>query len=553
MYRKIKVLTIVLFILSSSQILAEYGVRKGSINPRIIGGSPAESNAYPWMTALISKTDSEQFCGGSLIDERWVITAAHCVQSESAGDIQVYIGGLSLTDRSDGEIHDISYIYIHPDYGDDHDLALLRLAEPSSKQPITMSSREFDNGLTDGSNLIVTGWGLTSKDENATGSFELLKADVPLRNHTQCVVNYLDNDGTEITDNMICAGSTDGTKDSCNGDSGGPLMALDGENKLNLLGIVSFGSIEGCANASLPGVYTRVSRYLEWIDANMNGLTVTLSGLEIGYTGVGLETTNKVTVLNNTRTSEVIQSTVLTGANDFSVKSDDCKQKVLEPGQECSLLVRLVATAIGTKEATLSLNTTSAKTPQITVTMSVEALPSIDLKKALNYSEVDWFSGGDAPWKIDVSDSEGYISGSAAISGSILDNQISVLHTQVSGPGDLSFKWKSSTEEFSDPVVFLINEKIIRIIDGETDWTEVNESIPDGVHRLTWLYDRDHHNGAGANSGYIDNFQFVASGNSNEEKNNGGGGGAGLYLLLLLSVVLLLGSLEFYVRKRFPS
>ncbi|MES9867981.1 MAG: trypsin-like serine protease [Candidatus Thiodiazotropha sp. LLP2] len=524
--------------------MADYSSRKGTINPRIIGGNPAESSAYPWMTALLSKTDNEQFCGGSLIGARWVLTAAHCVESVSAGNIQVYIGGLSLSDRSDGEIRDITHIYIHPDYYEDHDIALLLLAEPSSKQPISVSSREFDDGLAYGADLIVTGWGLTSKDENATGSLSLLEAKVPLRNRNQCVDNYLKSDEIAITDNMICAGSTDGTTDSCNGDSGGPLMALGSDKKLSLLGIVSFGSEQGCATASLPGVYTRVSRYLEWIDANTNGITVTPTNLAIGFTGVGLEATKKVTLVNNTRASELIQSTILTGSEDFTVLTDNCEQKVLEPGRECSVVIRLAATDAGVKEATLSLNTTSDKTPNISLPISAEALSAVDLKTALDDSDLSWFSGGDAPWSIDVSDSAGYINGSAAISGSILDSQISVLHSQVSGPGSLSFNWKSSTEEFSDPVVFLINDQIVVLIDGETEWTEINESIPEGVHRLTWLYERDQSNGAGANKGYIDNVRYVASGNNDNQNTNGGGGSAGLYLLLsllLLSIPSLVG------------
>ncbi|MBW9264255.1 MAG: trypsin-like serine protease [Candidatus Thiodiazotropha sp. (ex. Lucinisca nassula)] len=540
---KILFLMIALFTISINQAAADYGKRKGLINHRIIGGKPAQADTFPWMTALINKTDNEQFCGGSLIAERWMLTAAHCVESESAGDIQAYIGGTSLTDRSNGEVHDISYIHIHSEYGGDHDIALLQLATPSSKRPINTASIQFDDGLADGTNLLVTGWGLTTKDEDATGSLKLLQADVPLRNHGQCITNYLSTDEITITDNMVCAGSTDGTRDSCNGDSGGPLMVRDSDNNLRLLGIVSFGSSQGCASATHPGVYTRVSRYQAWLDGKMNGITVSPSRLELGFTGMGLETTKTVTLVNNSRTSEVIQSTVITGDAEFTIVTDDCQQKVLEPSEKCSIDMRFVGMTEGSKEATLSFSTTNAITPTVTVQISADSLPAVDLGMALDNNELTWFSGGDSPWREDSSDSHGYINGTAAISGAILDNQISVLHSQVTGPGTLSFRWRSSTESSADPIVFYIDDRLIAVIDGETDWTDISESIPEGAHNLTWLYVRDQSNGGGADAGYLDQFRFSTVGNNNTlQTYSGGGGAAGNYLLLPLMVMFFTGS-----------
>ncbi|MEW8064408.1 MAG: trypsin-like serine protease [Candidatus Thiodiazotropha sp.] len=550
-YIKILFLMIALFAISGNLASADYGKRKGAINHRIIGGNPAQSDAYPWMTALISKTDNEQFCGGSLIAERWVLTAAHCVESDSAGNIQAYIGGTSLTDRSDGEVHDISYIHTHSEYGEDHDIALLQLATPSSKRPISTASIQFDDGLADDTNLLVTGWGLTTNNEDASGSINLLQVDVPLRNHEQCKANYLSTDEITITDNMICAGSTDGTRDSCNGDSGGPLMVRDSDNNLQLLGIVSFGSSQGCASATHPGVYTRVSRYQAWLDGKMNGITASPSTLALGYTGVGLGTTKTVTLVNNSRVSQVIQSAVITGDAEFTIVTDECQQNVLEPGAKCSVDVRFISLVEGSKEASLSFSTTNDITPVVAVHTSAESLPSVDLGMALDNSDLTWFSGGDSPWRIDASESHGYINGNAAISGAILDNQISVLHSQVTGPGTLSFRWRSSTEAFSDPVVFHIDDRFIALIDGETDWTDISENIPEGTHNLTWVYVRDQSNGAGANAGYLDQLRFLTSGNNNIQNYRGGGGGAGNYLLGPLMILLLASWHRVFLRSKY--
>ncbi|MCU7917499.1 MAG: trypsin-like serine protease [Candidatus Thiodiazotropha sp. (ex Epidulcina cf. delphinae)] len=542
---------------SSYQAFADSGNRKGSIIHRIIGGTPAQAEAYPWMAALLSKSDDQQFCGGSLIADRWVLTAAHCVEDGTASGMQVYIGGTSLKDRGGGELRDVSSIISHSDYGDDNDIALLQLETASTKMPIGQASVQLDNGLSDGTNLFVAGWGLTSKGEEAEGSQNLLHVEVPLRNHAQCLTAYQQTDGIAITDNMVCAGSSDGMRDSCNGDSGGPLMVRDSNNNLKLLGVVSFGSNQGCASATHPGVYTRVSRYQEWIDNAMNGISTSLSPNTLGIAGVGLVLTQEATLTNNSSTSEVIQSTMITGDPEFTIKSDNCQQKVLTTGQQCSVVIRFSSPTAGIKAAMLTFSTTNAKTSTVTVETLAMVLPAVSLGVALDNTKLSWFSGGNAQWMADADSS--YINGSAAKTGAILDLQESILYTQVTGPGTLSFRWKASTQAIADIIAFSVDNQVVAVIDGEADWETVIEELAEGDHSLTWIFSRNSGEdiGAGQNAGFLDQVQFSSTdsngnesgngsdnggGNGNGNGDSGGGGSTSIFMLLTLLILLWVGS-----------
>lgn len=235
--------------------------------PRVVGGTEVADNRYPWMAALLQRDASNpsegQFCGGSLIASRWILTAAHCFRTEAgnidlrASDVSVLLGQQNLAENG-GQTINVSRIIEHPDYNANGypDLALVELSAPSAALPIQLPSRN-NPAPNVGESATVTGWGQIS--ENGPATNELRQTTMPVVGHGQCNAAY---DGDIVEDAMVCAGTADGSKDSCYGDSGGPLFVSRGGSYVQA-GVVSFG--EACGLAGVPGVYARVSSYYDWI------------------------------------------------------------------------------------------------------------------------------------------------------------------------------------------------------------------------------------------------------------------------------------------------
>lgn len=257
--------TVFILLFICSPLLQANADEARQINPRIVGGGPAAPGAWPWQTGLFSSSTSSPadnvFCGGAYLGGVWVVTAAHCLVDETAADIRVVIGRQNL-DGSDGDIRDVIQIVRHPNYDNDtleSDIALLRISAPSSQAPINLPKGSISAGFVSGLDATVVGWGELSEDGPTTNVLQ--EVVLPLVDQEICEATYSD-----LSENMICAaGGPNGGVDSCQGDSGGPLMANFG-GLWYLAGIVSFG--EGCALPDTPGVYTRVSNFLSWIEEN---------------------------------------------------------------------------------------------------------------------------------------------------------------------------------------------------------------------------------------------------------------------------------------------
>ncbi len=228
---------------------------------------------WPWTVSIIHSDVvplGGHMCAGTLINDEWVLSAAHCFYNSSGfqsiygNHIQVYAGNTSLV--SNGTIVDVEAIFIHPDYDDfssDNDIALIKLMAPLPMIPkIDLMPLDAQNDLA-GNDAVVVGWGITEVD-NTSLSADLMEVILPVVDHELCRITYADNFNITLTDNMICAGYTAGGKDSCFGDSGGPLMIYDAQDyRWELAGIVSWGV--GCAEAEQYGVYTDARNYLGWI------------------------------------------------------------------------------------------------------------------------------------------------------------------------------------------------------------------------------------------------------------------------------------------------
>lgn len=243
--------------------------------PTIIGGREADPGEWPWQVAIIFAGGDlywDQFCGGSLIDARWVLTAAHCASITDASGIQVVAGIHNLVDPDPGyQVLDVAQILIHPNYGIatqyDSDIALLRLAAPADIRPGDGAVLPIDwlrivaedVGSLAGMEATATGWGMSDLLTNAYPA-TMHEVELPITSQQTCAEGY----GGGITETMLCAGLPEGGKDTCYGDSGGPLVVYDeGRANWELAGVTSWGS--GCAQPGLPGVYARVSKFSGWI------------------------------------------------------------------------------------------------------------------------------------------------------------------------------------------------------------------------------------------------------------------------------------------------
>jgi secreted trypsin-like serine protease len=255
----------------------------GPIEPQIVGGQPAGPAEYPWQVAIVQAAVSNplfgQFCGGSLIDSEWVLTAAHCVIDSglvtNPASINVVVGINNLSDGPtngvQGQRLAVAETIPFPGYDEntsDNDLALLHLATPATLgatiAPIGLAGPGDIAFFEPGDAATITGWGATS--EGGPGSNALLEVTVPIVSNVNCNVpsSY---DGL-ITANMLCAGLAGGGQDSCQGDSGGPLIVSNEGGGWLQAGVVSWGF--GCARPNLYGVYTRVSQFTGWINLQIN-------------------------------------------------------------------------------------------------------------------------------------------------------------------------------------------------------------------------------------------------------------------------------------------
>ena len=259
-------------------------------NFEIVGGENADISEFPWQISMQTNSGFH-FCGGSILDEEWILTASHCVDGASPSSIRIAAGiTRKSTAGSQGQLRSTAEIVMFPGYIDPSlgkDVALLRVSSPFDLSDANVSAIEIvttadeSAGLTDpGTNSTVTGWGTLSSGGSTPDILQ--KVDVPIISNAQADAAYSTID---ITDDMIAAGLLGvGGKDSCQGDSGGPLVVEDG-GEFKLAGVVSFGF--GCAEADFPGVYARVSAFEDFINNRGEG-----GGGGGDFPGIELEESN---------------------------------------------------------------------------------------------------------------------------------------------------------------------------------------------------------------------------------------------------------------------
>lgn len=239
------------------RILGEDAVE--GFDPKIVGGNKAPKGKWPGQVGLlqsnVSNNANAQFCGGSLIKSRWVITAAHCVDFlQFLDEVQILTGTQSL--NKGGKRRNVADIFIHVNWDpntNDYDLAIIKLQNNVNGSKYAIASKKQGNKyIKPGKKAFITGWGHTS--EGGNGSVDLRQVKVPFVSRSTCNQPASYNGG--ITQRMICAGLKQGGKDSCQGDSRGPVLVKHKGKWRLQAGVVSWGV--GCARPNKFGVYTNL-------------------------------------------------------------------------------------------------------------------------------------------------------------------------------------------------------------------------------------------------------------------------------------------------------
>nr|XP_034828510.1 plasminogen-like [Maniola hyperantus] len=233
------------------------------VSMRIVGGRRAEPHSYPWTVAITKK--KRMHCGGALITNQHVLSAGHCFKWDNPSNMVVLIGLNNMDDLSGVEERTISQAVIHEGFTstavrDENDIAIATLNEPvpfnRNITPICLPQPGQNFG---GSIGTIVGWGRMGVDKST--SKVLLKASLPILTDEECMNSKLKS---HLKQTMMCTYSKG--KDGCQGDSGGPLVVFKTDGKFVQAGVVSWGI--GCADPKYPGVYTKVSSYINWINKN---------------------------------------------------------------------------------------------------------------------------------------------------------------------------------------------------------------------------------------------------------------------------------------------
>lgn len=508
--------------------------------PRIIDGTNASTSDWNYIAALVYKNQDAyqgQFCGGSLIKDRYVLTAAHCVEDLEKEGLDVIVGINNLNNSAnEGSRVSVKSVFVHPYYNSstlDNDVAVLELEQAVSSNtavPVTLAASDTRQATADGTSLKVAGWGSTTPEygDHTTPSI-LQEVTVPLVNQTTCsqTMNGVED---SMTAPSFCAGTTNEGFDSCRGDSGGPLIV---ENTGVQLGLVSWGNTR-CGEQDSYGVYTNLSVYQPWIAKVLAGLSY-VAYEHIGYLNLG---THSHTFHFTNYDSEPVDFSQSAWAYSNAIETADvinntCLAKGrLLTNESCSMTIRFNLLSYGTKVFYTQVPYAKGSDTSYGLSQMIEieaAVPGdASLANALGLNNVTIYAD-DNPWTLH---------GSNGVRSAVISHsQQSTLILDGVAAGEYKFDVKLSTEASADQLYLYINGDVQGGVSGEREFT-YDLSLTNESNQVKFVYSKDSSVDSGDDAAYISNFRQVGdTTNSGTSSTTGGGGGSlGWFSLLLLFV-----------------
>ncbi len=529
------------FLLASSVAMAMSQV-SAAPTARIIGGSQATAGSYPWIVSL-KGSGGDHFCGGSLIDKEWVMTAAHCVEDETASGMSVVVGEFNIVKTDTGEQkRNVSRIILHPQYNQgaesNNDIALLKLASPVSNAAVTPIIPSIMKDIKAGSALTVMGWG----NQSTTGEEfpnRLFQVEVPLVTNQQCSDNYA-VESTTITENMLCAGLKQGGKDSCQGDSGGPLLyQLNGT--WQQVGVVSFGV--GCALPDFPGVYARVEKYNDWVNQQVGSTSnpnptepvtpvvtapepttpeptpdvpvtpntgpIDLTSLnlpeEIELVAMENRPEKSILIMKNNTSQSIKIINVSVNQSAFNIDQNNCV-KVLKAGASCKMTLSYQPEVNGDDaEADLIIDLDDGS--NLSVALFGTNLESVggtendsndddansddiygdDFADSSNVNDIEWYLDSDV-W---IEEDDGF-----SMNGSELElNDFATMSAEIEGEGEFEFDFDFENDSDENYCSYYVDGKLVRTVRGSNRSTTHHVTkLSKGKHEIMWVYKKKSEN-----------------------------------------------------------
>lgn len=425
---------------------------ESGVSSRIIGGEQAPAGEWPYMVALTKRGESDADCGGSLLNGRYVLTAAHCVDKKDPSTMDVIVGAYDMDNISAAERIRVKQIYVHQNYAyasGGNDIALLELESTPALNQFTSIATPVDfDELRENYLLTVIGFGARKEVNGDKSDYptKLHQVDVPFMSIDECRTKG--GSYTKQGDGVFCAGVAG--KDSCAGDSGGPIFFRTNRGYVQM-GVVSWG--DGCGRSDKPGVYTKLSAFDTWLNEQQLGLSYrqkqVLGIVRLGNYTQRFEFTNTST---NPINLTAPTPTASIGTQIIGVVTNTCPAD-LAGGDSCYVDVEYDITTLTEGHIKLDFSSTTMSSGHVYAWRYFEALAPASTET------VNYLANLPAH-KVHVNDHPWTVQGNSLQTASLEKGQGAVLVLENLPKGRLKFRYNISSDSVWDKFKVYVNGKL---------------------------------------------------------------------------------------------